>query len=132
VSPVELRLALAPCYNHRGASAQLILLARCNLNQKVSPSVLDRIKQKIRLRQYDMSAHAMEEMAEDMLTILDVEEAVLSGQIARVEKDDPRGTKYVVVGTALDRQTPVGVVGRFASTGRYLIVTVYEVTEFEG
>jgi hypothetical protein len=98
----------------------------------VSPSVLDRIKQKIRLRQYDMSAHAMEEMAEDMLTILDVEEAVLSGQIARVEKDDPRGTKYVVVGTALDRQTPVGVVGRFASTGRYLIVTVYEVTEFEG
>jgi hypothetical protein len=49
-----------------------------------------------------------------------------------VEKDDPRGTKYVVVGTALDRQTPVGVVGRFASNGRYLIITVYEVTELEG
>ncbi|MFN6566024.1 DUF4258 domain-containing protein [Dendronalium sp. ChiSLP03b] len=39
-----------------------------------------------------MSAHAMEEMAEDMLTILDVEEAVLNGQVIRVEKDDPRGT----------------------------------------
>ena len=50
-----------------------------------------------------MSAHAMEEMAEDLLTILDVEEAVLSGQIIRVKKDDSRGTKYVVVGTALDR-----------------------------
>ena len=77
-----------------------------------------------------MSAHAMEEMAEDLLTILDVEEAVLSGQIILVEKDDSRGTKYVV-GTALDRQTPVGVVRRLASNGRYLIITVYEVTELE-
>lgn len=58
---------------------------------------IDRIREKIRLRQYDMSAHGMEEMAEDLLTILDVEKAVLSGQIIRVEKDDPRGTKYVVV-----------------------------------
>lgn len=93
---------------------------------------IDRIREKIRIHQYDMSAHAMEEMAEDMLNILDVEEAILSGQIVRVEKDDPRGTKYVVIGTALDQQTPVGVVGRFASNGRYLLITVYEVTEFEG
>ncbi len=63
---------------------------------------------------------------------MDVEEAVLSGQVIRVEKYDSRGTKYIVVGTALDQQTPVGVVGRFASTGRYLIITVYEVTELEG
>ncbi|MCC5663491.1 DUF4258 domain-containing protein [Nostoc sp. CHAB 5784] len=95
-------------------------------------SDIDRIREKIRLRQYDMSAHAMEEMAEDMLTILDVEEAVLRGQVIRVEKDDPRGTKYIVVGTALDQQTPVGIVGRFASNGRYLIITVYEVTEAQG
>jgi hypothetical protein len=98
----------------------------------VSRSDIDRIKEKIRLRQYDMSAHAMEEMAEDMLTILDVEEAVLTGQVIRVEKDDPRGTKYVVVGIALDQQTPIGVVGRFASNGRYLIITVYEVSRLEG
>lgn len=92
---------------------------------------IDRIREKICLRQYGMSFHAMEEMAEDLLTILDVEEAVLSGQVIRVEKDAPRGTKYVVVGTALDQQTSVGVVGRFASTGRYLIITVYEVTELK-
>jgi Domain of unknown function (DUF4258) len=98
----------------------------------VPRSDIDRIREKIRLRQYDMSAHAMEEMAEDFLTILDVEEAVLGGQVIRVEKDDPRGTKYIVVGTALDQKTPVGVVGHFASTGRYLIITVYEVTELEG
>jgi 4-hydroxy-3-methylbut-2-enyl diphosphate reductase IspH len=98
----------------------------------VARSDIDRIREKIRLRQYDMSAHAMEEMAEDFLTILDVDTAVLNGQVIRVEKDDPRGTKYIIVGTALDQQTPVGIVGRFASNGRYLIITVYEVTELEG
>lgn len=94
-------------------------------------SDIDRIREKIRLYQYDMSAHATEEMAEDYLTILDVESAILNGQIIRVEKDDPRGTKYVVLGTAIDQQTPVGVVGRFATSGQYLIITVYEVTELE-
>jgi Domain of unknown function (DUF4258) len=110
----------------------LVSLAEYYLNKQVPRSDIDRIREKIRLRQYDMSAHAMEEMAEDMLTILDVEEAVLIGQVIRVEKDDPRGTKYIVVGTGLDQQTPVGIVGRFASNGRYLIITVYEVTEAQG
>lgn len=97
----------------------------------MSRSDINRIREKIRLRQYDMSAHAMEEMAEDFLTILDVEEAALNGQVIRVEKDDLRGTKYVVVGTALDQQTSVGIVGRFASSGRYLIITVYAATDLE-
>ena len=63
------------------------------------------------------------------LLIERLEEAILNGQVIRVEKDDPRGTKYIIIGTALDQQTPVGVVGRFSSAGRYLIITVYEVTE---
>ncbi|MEN8446268.1 MAG: DUF4258 domain-containing protein, partial [Cyanobacteria bacterium J06555_13] len=92
---------------------------------------LERIREKIRLRRYDMSAHAMEEMAEDMLTILDVESAVLNGQISRIEKEDPRGTRYVIEGVALDRQTPVGVFARFSSSSRTLIITVYEVTALE-
>lgn len=98
----------------------------------MSSNDIERIRQKIRLQQYDMSAHAMEEMAEDYLTIMDVETAILNGRVVRIEKDDPRGSKYIVAGTALDRQTPVGVVGRFASSGRYLIVTVYEITKLEG
>jgi hypothetical protein len=110
----------------------LLLLTRVAIATKqVPPNDIYCIREKIRLRQYDMTAHAMEEMAEDLLTILDIEEAVLSGRIIRVEKDDPRGTKYVVAGTALDQQTPVGVVGRFLSNGRYLIITVYEITELE-
>jgi hypothetical protein len=76
-----------------------------------------------------MSAHATEQMAEDDLDILDVEQAVLNGQIARIEKDDPPGTKYVIEGTGMDHTTPVGVVGRFTGDDRFLIITVYEVTE---
>jgi hypothetical protein len=76
-------------------------------------SRLEQIRDCIRRRHYDMSAHAMEEMAEDLLDIFDVEEAVLSGTISRMEKDDLRGTKCVVVGRAADQRTPVGVVGRF-------------------
>jgi Domain of unknown function (DUF4258) len=98
----------------------------------MSRGEIDGIRERVRLRQYDMSAHAMEEMAEDFLTIEDIEEAVLNGRISRVETDDPRGTRYIIVGIAIDRQTPVGVVGRFASNGRYLVITVYEVTAFEG
>jgi hypothetical protein len=79
-----------------------------------------------------MTIHAMEEMAEDNLDILDIEHGILNGQVASLEKGDPRGTKYVVEGFALDGQTPIGIVGRFTTNRRYLIVTVYEITGLEG
>ena len=89
---------------------------------------LDRIRDCIRHRQYYMSAHAMEEMAEDLLDIVDVEAAILSGTLSRVETEDLRGTKYVVIGLADDQRTPVGIVGRFVDESQFLIITVYVVT----
>jgi hypothetical protein len=74
-----------------------------------------------------MTAHAIEEMAEDGLDIIDMESAVLHGHITRSERDDPRGTTYVIEGRASDQRTPVGVVGRFTGTGRYLIITIYAI-----
>jgi len=71
----------------------------------------------------------MEEMAEDDLDVVDVEQAVLNGQVVRREKDDPRGTKYVIEGLAADGETPVGIVGRFQGRERYLIITIYEVSK---
>jgi hypothetical protein len=76
-----------------------------------------------------MSVHAAEEMAEDDLDILDVEHAILNGQVTRRQKDDPRGTKYVVEGLAMDGTTSVGVVGRFPGSERYLIITIYEISK---
>ena len=91
--------------------------------------IIQRIREKIRLGRYDMTVHAMEEMAEDNLDILDIEHAILGGQVDRLEKDDRRGTKYVVHGPDVDHQTEVGVIGRFTEVGRYLIITAYEITE---
>jgi hypothetical protein len=76
-----------------------------------------------------MTVHAMEEMAEDDLDVLDVEQAVLNGQVVRRERDDPRGTKYVIEGLAADGETSVGIVGRFQGRERYLIITTYEISK---
>jgi hypothetical protein len=92
-------------------------------------SPIEQVREKIRLWQYDLTAHAMEEMAEDDLDITDLEHVILSGRVARIERDDPRGNKYVIEGVAMDSLTPVGVVGRFTSGDRYLIITVYQITE---
>ena len=78
-----------------------------------------------------MTVHAMEEMAEENLDILDMEHALLFGKVGRIEKDHPRGTRYIVEGVAVDGRTPVGVVGRFTTARRYLIITVYEITGTE-
>ena len=72
-----------------------------------------------------MTQHALEEMAEDLLDILDVEAAILGGEFERIERDDPRGTKCVIRGLGGDRRTPVGVVGRLVTRRLFLIVTVY-------
>jgi hypothetical protein len=76
-----------------------------------------------------MTVHAMEEMADDDLDIFDVEEAVLNGKIVRRNKHDLRGTKYTIKGLALDGESPVGVVGRFHGTDRFLIITVYDINK---
>jgi len=76
-----------------------------------------------------MTAHAMEEMAEDNLDIVDIEHVILSGQIIRAEKDSVRGAKYVIYGAAIDPDIPVEVVGRITTSGRFLIITVYEITD---
>lgn len=91
-------------------------------------SWIERIREKVRLRQYDMTVHAVEEMAEDGFDIVDMEHAVLTGRVVRIERDDPRGNKHAIEGMATDGVTPVGVVGRFTGGGRYLIITIYAIT----
>ena len=95
----------------------------------MSRRILDRIRAVIRHAAYDVTAHAIEEIAEDALDIVDVETAILNGALVKTHRDDPRGTRYTVHGIGADGITPVGTVGRFTSTGRYLIITAYEIME---
>lgn len=57
---------------------------------------IDDIRDKVRIGKYDMTVHAVEEMAEDDLDILDFEQSILYGRVSRIEKDDPRGSKYII------------------------------------
>ena len=76
-----------------------------------------------------MTIHAMEEMAEDDLDILDIEEAVLNGRVVRTNKHDSRGFRYTVEGLTADEKL-VGIVGRFHGTSRFLIITVYDINKY--
>ncbi len=87
---------------------------------------LERIRNAILDHRYALSEHAYDEMDDDNLDVLDVESAVLTGEIDEVLTKDSRGTRYVIVGTATDEQTAVAVVARFLEPDRLLIITVYE------
>jgi len=88
---------------------------------------LDRIREAVLDGRYAFSEHAFEEMLEDNLDALDVEAAILTGRIEERLTADVRGTRFVVVGTATDQATPVGVVLRFVRHDWLLVITVYEV-----
>ena len=89
--------------------------------------VTGKIRDAIKTGDYDVTFHAVEEMAEDNLGILDVESAILGGSIVKRQKDDPRGTKYVIEGAGETQSARIGVVGRFKETGTFLIITVYAI-----
>jgi len=75
-----------------------------------------------------MTVHALEEMAEDGPQLVDVEASLLNSGMVRSEKDDPRGDAVHGSWYGGDEMTPVGTVGRFTGTGRYLIITVYRIS----
>lgn len=88
---------------------------------------LDRIRRAILDQRYTLTEHAYDEMDEDLLDVLDVEAAILTGKLDQTLTHDPRGTRYVVCGRATDEKTPVGVVVRFVNPDELLVLTVYEI-----
>ena len=88
-------------------------------------SLIGRIRQKIQDRQYYISSHAEEEMAEDSFERSDVENAILHGRVDKRLTRDIRGTRYRLVGQAIDGRT-MEVICRFRKTGNLIIITVYE------
>lgn len=91
--------------------------------------ILERIRARVRDLQYEVTDHAWDEMVADNLLLVDVETAILTGEIVREERGDPRGTVYVIKGVATDRATPVGVAVRFNERENVLVITAYEIDE---
>ena len=88
-------------------------------------TVIERIRKKIRDGDYEITIpHFFEEMAEDDLLFADIETAIANGRVRRKYTREPRGTRYEVIGTAIDGRN-VAVICRFKGTGKLLLITTY-------
>jgi hypothetical protein len=86
---------------------------------------LNRMREKIRTRQYVMTLHAEEEMDDDELSIFDVERGILTGEIVERQQDRVTGEwKYLIEGETVTGDS-VSVVTKFSVTGKLVIITVY-------
>lgn len=82
-----------------------------------------KIQDLIRKRRYLFSEHADEERTKDQLTIGEVEQAILSGEIIDERLDDPRGESRLVAGETEGGKLIHIVIGLRFNTP--VIVTVY-------
>jgi Domain of unknown function (DUF4258) len=75
------------------------------MRQRDKTGALEAIRRAVLEQMYVLTPHALLEMREDRLDVVDVESAILTGRIQRVFEDDPRGPRYEVVGKACDLDT---------------------------
>lgn len=89
------------------------------------PLTIRLIRQLIRARRYVVSVHAADELEDDDLSVLDLENIVLTGKIVQRQRDRAtREVKVVIRGRALSGM-PSCAVAKIGPTGRAIIITVY-------
>jgi hypothetical protein len=87
--------------------------------------VLNRMRKKVRTRDYIMRIHADEEREADALTVLDVEHCILSGEITQRQRDkNTKELKYRIAGKSMPGQD-MEVIAKIGPTGKLVIITVY-------
>ncbi len=87
---------------------------------------LKRMREKIRLRKYQMTIHADEEMANDNLSIYDIENAILTGEIIERQKDrEMNESKFLVRGETVDSSALTVAATKSGMSGKLIIITVY-------
>ena len=84
---------------------------------------LEYIRNKVRIGEYDLSEHAHGERQAEHITVKEIEETILSGEIVESYPKDPRG-ESVLIGAKLKGRNLHVVCGK--RNDRILIVTVYE------
>ena len=83
------------------------------------------MRDRIRTRQYVLTLHAEEEKEEDDLSILDVENCILTGEIIERQWDRPFSEwKYRISGKSVSGHE-MEVIARLGPTGKLVIITVY-------
>lgn len=87
--------------------------------------VLNQMREKVRSLEYVMTIHADEEMDDDELSIFDVEQIILTGEIIERQRDVDTGEwKYLVRGQTVEELDAV-VVCKLSITNKLVIITMY-------
>jgi Domain of unknown function (DUF4258) len=89
---------------------------------------LDRIREKIRSRDYYLSSHAEDEMVDNYLERKDIEHAIFQGRVEKTMTHDNRGIRYRIEGATMDGRL-IHVVCRFRENDSLIVITVYALTE---
>ncbi len=88
-------------------------------------ATISRFRQLIRSLNYVVSTHAAEELEDDNLSILDLENIVLTGQITQRQRDlRTCEVKCVVAGVTLDG-SGAEVVVKVGFGGKLVVITAY-------
>ncbi len=86
---------------------------------------VSQLRDLIRSLNYVVSIHAAEELDDDNITVLDLENIILTGEIIERQRDrQTREVKCVVRGLTLDGLEAETIV-KVGPTGKLVVITVY-------
>jgi len=85
-----------------------------------------RMREKVRRREYVVTAHARKEMIDDDFAIYDVERGILTGEILERQKDQITAEwKYRINGKTISGDE-IQLIAKLSPTNKLVIITVYE------
>ncbi len=91
----------------------------------MAQATISHFRHLIRTLQFFVSTHAAEELEDDNLTILDLENIILTGQITARQRDaKTREVKCVVEGITLSGDSAEAVV-KVSFSGKLIVITTY-------
>lgn len=87
--------------------------------------IRNKMREKIRSLEYAVTIHAEEEMINDNISVFDVENGILTGEIVERQKDiETSEWKYLVGGKTVDGKDII-VVAKLSIYDKMVIITVY-------
>ena len=91
----------------------------------MAQTTIRQLRRLIRTLNYVVSTHAAEALEDENLSILDLENVLLSGQITGRQRDaQTREVKCLVAGFTLDGSLAEAVV-KIGFTGKLVVITIY-------
>ena len=82
------------------------------------------IRKSVEIGDYDITAHADQEMQIDEVSIYDLEKSLLEGEVLEDYPNDPRGQSCLVLGYT-ERGLPLHIVCGMTTKKNLRIITVY-------